>query len=345
MITESSNNKKDTAKNLLNKFRSRRAVNTLKTVVMILLITYLFSSGKIDIDIFGRFLDKVSLGLILVILSIVLINQLIMAVRQVILINWLNGNLSFFVSFKIILVGFFFNNFLPGGIGGDLIRLHYLKRYSGLSYSESASSVFIDRLLGFVGLGFLTIIVMVFLEITGLIDILHFSKEIILLPIVSTIPLAIICFMFILRSERIFNWLNSIVQRLYWGQQLAIVLSGVKRYMHRRRLLFLITMLGTLSHLAVIGAIAALAYYLIGYEAVVPSLLSAPVVFLASIIPVTPGNIGWTETVAETIFSLFSLEGGAILFILWRCIYSAFSLSGGILYLYMDKLNIPKKEQ
>lgn len=48
-------------------------------------------------------------------------------------------------------VGFFFNNFLPAGVGLDLTRAFYAARDSGKK-AESLASVIVERVLGFLGL-------------------------------------------------------------------------------------------------------------------------------------------------------------------------------------------------
>src|SRR6266436_8301242 len=48
------------------------------------------------------------------------------------------------------LLGIFFNNFLPTMIGGDAARVYYLGREEG--YATVATSIFVDRGLGFLAL-------------------------------------------------------------------------------------------------------------------------------------------------------------------------------------------------
>jgi uncharacterized protein (TIRG00374 family) len=50
------------------------------------------------------------------------------------------------------LIGLFFNLFVPGGVGGDLIKMVYLKKESGDRYPQALLTVLLDRLLGLAGL-------------------------------------------------------------------------------------------------------------------------------------------------------------------------------------------------
>jgi uncharacterized protein (TIRG00374 family) len=55
------------------------------------------------------------------------------------------------------MVGIFFSLLLPTSMGGDLIRIHELARYTG-KRAEAAASVFVERFSGMVILFFLTIL-------------------------------------------------------------------------------------------------------------------------------------------------------------------------------------------
>ena len=61
---------------------------------------------------------------------------------------------------------------------------------------------------------------------------------------------------------------------------------------------------------------------------------TSSIVLLLGIIPVTPGNIGWTELVASTGWSVVGSAAGGIIFFYWRIVSILFSLPGGLLYLF-----------
>jgi uncharacterized protein (TIRG00374 family) len=55
-------------------------------------------------------------------------------------------------SFRLTYIGFFFNNVVPGLTGGDLVKAFYIARRSQGARAEAAVSVFVDRIIGLVGL-------------------------------------------------------------------------------------------------------------------------------------------------------------------------------------------------
>jgi len=60
------------------------------------------------------------------------------------------------------LIGFFFNNFLPSSVGGDVMRIWNLAA-CGCPASLSLSSVFVERLMGFLAMAMLALLSMVYM--------------------------------------------------------------------------------------------------------------------------------------------------------------------------------------
>ena len=63
----------------------------------------------------------------------------------------LEGRHSLGRVFSLYMIGSFFNNFLPGAVGGDAVKAYYLYKDTGKGGS-SIGSVFMDRYIGFFGL-------------------------------------------------------------------------------------------------------------------------------------------------------------------------------------------------
>lgn len=56
-------------------------------------------------------------------------------------------------------IGAFFNQFLPSSVGGDFFRILAVRRY-GATLNNAVTSVFMDRLFGFISLGILCLLVL-----------------------------------------------------------------------------------------------------------------------------------------------------------------------------------------
>ena len=61
----------------------------------------------------------------------------------------LGSDIGILDALRLTWVGLFFNNFLPGAIGGDLVRAWLLRHFT-IGLSESLASVFVDRVSAFI---------------------------------------------------------------------------------------------------------------------------------------------------------------------------------------------------
>lgn len=72
-------------------------------------------------------------------------------------------NLKFREVIYLNFIGLFFNNFLPTSIGGDLVKAYYATKKTTKKL-ESFSSIFFDRFFGFLSIGFLALLGILFLN-------------------------------------------------------------------------------------------------------------------------------------------------------------------------------------
>lgn len=70
--------------------------------------------------------------------------------------------LSFRRAYGVNLIGIFFNLFLPGGTGGDLIKMYYVSREAPTKKAAAVLSVFMDRVVGLLALIALAAVVSLF---------------------------------------------------------------------------------------------------------------------------------------------------------------------------------------
>ncbi len=75
----------------------------------------------------------------------------LMAVRWRLLLGAVGVTIPFFTLLRLHYLGFFYNAFMPGGAGGDIIKAVYLARHSARK-AEAATMVLIDRVVGLFGL-------------------------------------------------------------------------------------------------------------------------------------------------------------------------------------------------
>jgi uncharacterized membrane protein YbhN (UPF0104 family) len=91
------------------------------------------------------------------------ITQALMAVRWWLLMRSQSVFVGLWPAVRLIFLGLFYNNFLPGAVGGDLVRAWYVTRHTEKRF-EAALSVVMDRVIGLVG----TVIMAVFCDLVFL---------------------------------------------------------------------------------------------------------------------------------------------------------------------------------
>jgi len=72
------------------------------------------------------------------------------------------SDMSLWKSFQLTLIGVFFNFFVPGGVGGDLVKGLAMKKRTEASGGEAAFAVVMDRMLGLATLSALSIFAFLF---------------------------------------------------------------------------------------------------------------------------------------------------------------------------------------
>ena len=84
-------------------------------------------------------------------IGVYVIAQLIFVVRWSLLLKVQSIRIGFWPAVRLHFLGLFYNNCLPGALGGDLPRAWYVTRHTDKKL-EAALSVFVDRVVGLIGM-------------------------------------------------------------------------------------------------------------------------------------------------------------------------------------------------
>jgi len=77
----------------------------------------------------------------------------LISIRWVWLLRVHQVQISVFQAVKLTFLGFFYNNVMPGGVGGDLLKGWYITQHSDRNRRiEAAVTVFVDRMVGLMGM-------------------------------------------------------------------------------------------------------------------------------------------------------------------------------------------------
>jgi uncharacterized membrane protein YbhN (UPF0104 family) len=122
-----------------------KLINLLKIVISVGLVAWAFS--KIDLKQVGAQLATANPWLIVAALALFELAIVINGAKWQVLLRAQGVHVPFGAVLQFLFTGFFFNNFLPANVGGDVIRGYGLARYTDRG-ADAAVSVIVDRIVG-----------------------------------------------------------------------------------------------------------------------------------------------------------------------------------------------------
>lgn len=307
----------------------------IKCIIAVVLVYILLASGKLE---FSKIRELFSADISWLLWPFILlsVSQIIVSLRLSYIINSQGGELTVWKAFKMNMIGLFFNNYLPGSLGGDITKGYYICKDipNGLNFM---GTVLLDRFLGFLGLMLIAIVsqAVMFSQIR-----FHYKNNV-WLVLFWMVIFAGICslaiFYAFIKSSHDNDYIKRKLSASAWGKKVIAVIKGLLAItMTKKQVLYLI-ILSVAAHSASI-----LAIFIIGAKlacASYKSICLIPVILFAGVLPVTPGGLGWTEYFSEWTYSAFNLTQGANIFLIWRIITVVFSLSGLIFYVFKINKN------
>ncbi len=256
-----------------------------------------------------------------------------------------NYNIPFLMTYFLYSTGLFFNNFMPGGTGGDIVKGIYLYRFVTKSQrTEALFTIILDRIIG---LHALTIIALssYFLLIKNIYFELNFSFIFIIFISIFSIPIIFYTIMFtekILKHIILKNPNVNIIIKL--ADVFSKLLISFDNYKNKKMYLFSCWIISIINHLLTLSCFYIVTIILdINMLDIFEVIYAGSFSLLANFIPLTPGGIG----IGEGAFNYFaeSLQGnkinniayGSIFFLAFRVLFSFVTLVGVISYILLDK--------
>ena len=139
-------------------FKDRRIRSILQIALSVSLLSYLI--WRVGPGEVLSTLTNISWAWYLPAFFLFMINLVIRAYRWYILLNTLNEKSSFPYLVYLYFVGFFANNFIPSGFGGDVVKVVSLRQTYGRG-TEALSSVVMDRVTGLLGSALIALVALI----------------------------------------------------------------------------------------------------------------------------------------------------------------------------------------
>ena len=319
---------------LLNNMSPRRVLSFIaKVSVSVFFLVYLFNAVRWD-EVWNH-LRRADLFYLLLYILLGFAGIFISSIKWLILArpHRISPSLSYLVS--LYMVGYFFNNFLPTSIGGDVVRGHALGTAFGRK-PEAMASVFMERFTGFTAL-----IVFALLALT-------FDGALRTdLRLVAPIAFAVLAYVGVVAALVSSKWLEFCARRIPIKVVQKILLKmgafqqAIQMYRHERAALWAA---GGYSILFYLVSVLVVYVGCLTFHAPVSftSLLTAvPVLLILFMIPFSFGGIGLQEWAYYFVLEAVGVPAavGLSLGLLFRARSLGFGLIGGIFYPFISRVD------
>lgn len=304
---------------------------TLKIILAVGLIYWLWSSGKLDFSALTYFLSPhwAVLGLTLVGINIFFCNE-----RWRVLLQTQNRFISRWEAFKLSLIGIFFNYAMPGGVGGDVVKAFYFHKDHPKSKTIALTSVLTDRVIGLYSMILMGLAVMIYdwNHIATIPQLKKLFYAVLLLTFIASLGLYLLFSKKLYSSGVVFKIIGRLpmterLQNLYdsfhmYGQSPLSILKVVSySFCAQITTIFYLILVGTLSS----GQAPWSTYFLV-----------APLGFIATGIPITPAGIGVGQAAFYFLFNVYTGETsslGATIITAFQVTLFIWGLLGAFFYL------------
>jgi len=232
-------------------------------------------------------------------------------------------------------IGYLFNYVAPGAVGGDLIKASMIAKEQKERRLVAVATVFLDRVVGLVGLLILGAIAM--LGASPLRDALEFQYVIFTFQLGAVVSLVGL-FVVLLPGVSENALLRKLVGLPKVGGIFAEFINSVRLYRTRWRVLVLSVFMSLISHAGLIFSFYFCALALHGSEGI-PSLLGhlqlVPPSEIAGLAPL-PGGIGALEKAVEFLYGLAGALPiqGFLTAVAYRVVTIGIAILGAVWYLF-----------
>jgi uncharacterized protein (TIRG00374 family) len=209
------------------------------------------------------------------------------------------------------LVGYFYSMFLPGSIGGDLVKAYYIAKDNPRKRALAVATVVTDRLFGLFGLLLLAALVGGGFWIVGdpTVEANPYLRKIVSVAAGGVI-LAVIGWVLVgLLSEHVKNRVEARLHRLpRVGKTFAELWFAVRTYRERSKVVYLSVLISALSHISMVLTFHE-TVHVFPAVAVDPGTLPehavvTPIGYIAQVFFPAPGGVGGAEAIFGYLYTL-----------------------------------------
>ena len=300
---------------------------------------------------FKRALTDIDWGWSIAGVVLYLISQTVLASRWVLLLRVHRVHISLFQAIKLTYLGLFYNNLMPGAVGGDLLRAWYVTQHSERHLRlEAAVTVFVDRLVGLIGMVIVGALASLFLRVdegSGI-------RQIRWLIWGIFGALVLVSVLFLSRHVRRGLMLSRLLEKLPFARQLQKVDQAIRIYRnHVGTMVMAVLLTAVIQGLSIVAIwMLTQALHLEKVE-FLQCLIIMPIIWVISAAIPVPGGLGVIENLVTYLFCLVidpaapksAAGSAAALALMIRLLICLCSLPGALVPIFGGHLPKAKKMQ
>ena len=310
----------------------------LRTLISLFFIGLLFYMVRDDVPEIARVLRNINCWLAAIAIVIFLLTVFVLAKRLQIIFEAEEIPISFLSAVNLTFIGYFFNNFLPTSVGGDIVKAMCASRVTSEPV-KSLTSVLMDRIFG----------LFTFIMIPS-VSLLFFLKEIQnpTIPVLIYSFLVFSIFLFFLLFNRDiakrFQFIETLLNTVKLGSKARKIYDGLHKFKDHKNLIVKALLLSVIGQSVNILVLYLMALALGARANILYFYLLVPVVHLISMLPSLNG-LGIREGAYIYFLSPYiGKEYAAAIGILWLGLLFLLSVIGGVIYLVRHDYHIRFKE-
>ncbi|MBI5123987.1 MAG: flippase-like domain-containing protein [Candidatus Omnitrophica bacterium] len=260
----------------------------------------------------------------------------IASIRLRLIIKAQDVSVTFKEALSLTFIGYFFNNFLPTSIGGDVVKGYYLSKKSD-NKAGSYASIVVDRMIGLITMIFMAFVALFFVK-DGIVD--NTIKYIIYaITLVSFLALV---FMTNKKLAKKFSFLLFLVNPI--KEKLKKLYDIVHKYKYHKSLMLKSFAISFLSQILFFMSLNAVALSIGSRIPLKDLFIKMPIIGMMSMLPSING-LGLREGSTVVFFGpLIGQDRAFALSILWFLVLLCISFIGGLIYALSPQFKIKIKD-
>jgi len=314
-----------------------RIYSLLRVAVSVSLIGFLFYARRDSLNQIKEIIEGLDMLIIILSISLYFVTVFILAYRFKIIMRAKRLLLKFTEALNLTFIGYFFNNFLPTAIGGDLVKAYYAYKKTD-DRLNSFVCVLIDRFIGFLSLFILAGISLIF-------SYRRVESRPIIIWLTTAVLLALVLMLaFFLNKKlaRLFLPLLPLVRRLNLADKIERVYNNINDFKKGGNFILQTLLISMAAQILGFFIVYTLTIGMESFISLKMVLLLMPLVSIISMLPSING-LGIRESAIYFLFGPYvGYKTAFALSLVWLFMIFMVSVAGGFVYLLGGHYKIKK---